>query len=235
MHLLNYQLKRWAVILWPLFLLPNSALSQDEIRRHFWIDYYSDHNLGSKWNYEWNVGLKYLVNGERYSKSKLRNTLSYELNDKISLIKGLDFHSRIGAKHAGNWEIRAWQAVKLKCILFQLVPLSNLLAFEERILHASGESGTALMGRFRYELGVNVPLGIGPLYVPFKEEIYLNTGEGARHFDHISRINIGLGCHINQSIRAEASLVNQHSLRNGERSIHFTDKLCRLKLRYRWN
>jgi len=234
MHKKLCLLENWGAVLLAFFLFPTMAQSQDT-RQHFWIDAYNYFDLGPKWIYEFNPGLKIQANGERHTRYKFRNSLSYALSEKVSLINGLDYHMSADKAHKGNWEIRAWQAVKLKCLLFKTVPIANLLAFEERVMRFLGETRASLMGRVRYEFGVNVPLMVNPLYLPLSQDVYLNTGKSALRFAHISRTNLGLGCRVNDFIRAEVLFVKQHTLNYGERTFRLTDNLFRFKLRYNWN
>lgn len=236
------QLNVFKFVLATAFILPAPFCleAQHLQRRHVWTDYYNYHVLGPRWNYEWNVALRFLLNGDRYSRYNLRNSLAYRMNDCISVYQGLNFHSMDDHFKANSFEFRSWQAVRLRFIAFKTLPVDNRFTFEERFFRFAQDEGLIYMKRFRYEVASSIALGRRSdtesyCYLPLSEEVLLNLGKDRSRQAHINRISIGLGCRLNRSVRAEAVFVKQHTKTNDERGFRPTDQLYRLKLRYNWN
>jgi hypothetical protein len=189
--------------------LPNSIQSQESDLGN-WLIYIGNKKLNEKWNLHNEVQYRnYNAIGD-LEQLLLRTGLGYTFNDsKNNILLGYGYI--LSENYIGNTdnkvsvnEHRIYQQFTSKQNVGK-VKLSHRYRFEQRFVESDFKM------RFRYFLGLNVPLtnnenGKNDFYLSAYNEIFLNTKSSV--FDR-NRVYGGLGYKINKSIRVEAGYMNQ--------------------------
>lgn len=189
--------------------LPNSIQSQESDLGN-WLIYIGNKKLNEKWNLHNEIQYRnYNAIGD-LEQLILRTGLGYTFNDsKNNILLGYGYI--VSENYIGNIdnkvsvnEHRIYQQFTSKQNVGK-VKLSHRYRFEQRFVESDFKM------RFRYFLGLNVPLtnnenGKNDFYLSAYNEIFLNTKSSV--FDR-NRVYGGLGYKINKSIRVEAGYMNQ--------------------------
>ncbi len=191
------------------FMLPNVVQSQDSDFGN-WLIYIGNKKLNDKWNIHNEVQYRnYNAVGD-LEQLLLRTGLGYTFNDnKNNILLGYGYilsENYIGDtddKFSVN-EHRIYQQFTSKQSVGK-VKLSHRYRFEQRFVESDFRM------RFRYFLGLNIPLktnedGKKDIYLSAYNEIFLNTESSV--FDR-NRVYGGLGYKFNKDIRIEAGYMNQ--------------------------
>lgn len=191
------------------FMLPNVVQSQDSDFGN-WLIYIGNKKLNDKWNIHNEVQYRnYNAIGD-LEQLLLRTGLGYTFNDnKNNILLGYGYilsENYIGDtddKFSVN-EHRIYQQFTSKQSVGK-VKLSHRYRFEQRFVESDFRM------RFRYFLGLNIPLktnedGKKDIYLSAYNEIFLNTESSV--FDR-NRVYGGLGYKFNKDIRIEAGYMNQ--------------------------
>lgn len=190
-------------------LLPKIAQSQDSDFGN-WLIYIGSKKLNEKWNLHHEVQYRnYNAVGD-LEQLLLRTGIGYTFNDKKNNVL-LGYGYILSENYIGDTddkmsvnEHRIFQQFTSKQKV-GAVKLNHRYRFEQRFVESDFKM------RFRYFLGINVPLskteeGEGKLYASAYNEIFLNTKSSI--FDR-NRLYGGLGYKINKNIRLEAGYMNQ--------------------------
>jgi len=196
--------------------LPIIAFSQESNLGNWWI-YFGNKQINTKWNWHHEVQYRnYNVIGD-LEQLLLRTGLGYNLsenNNNILLGYGYilseNYLSGTDEKFQVN-EHRIYQQFITKHNINRLA-LQHRFRFEERFVESDFKT------RFRYFLGLNVPVSKkelidNTLYLSAYNELFLNTENEI--FDR-NRLYGGIGYKINNTIRFELGYMNQF-FRSGER------------------
>lgn len=205
----NNTLKITLVALILGLMLPNVAQSQESDFGN-WLIYIGNKKLNQKWNLHHEVQYRnYNAIGD-LEQLLLRTGLGYTFNDnKNNVLLGYGYilsENYIGDtddKVSVN-EHRIFQQFTSKQKIGK-VKLNHRYRFEQRFVESDFKM------RFRYFLGINVPLsckeeGNNDFYLSAYNEIFLNTKTSI--FDR-NRLYGGLGYKVNKNIRVEAGYMNQ--------------------------
>ena len=189
--------------------LPNSIQSQESDLGN-WLIYIGNKKLNEKWNLHNEVQYRNYNAIGNLEQLLLRTGLGYTFNDsKNNILLGYGYI--LSENYIGNTdnkvsvnEHRIYQQFTSKQNVGK-VKLSHRYRFEQRFVESDFKM------RFRYFLGLNVPLtnnenGKNDFYLSAYNEIFLNTKSSV--FDR-NRVYGGLGYKINKSIRVEAGYMNQ--------------------------
>lgn len=192
-----------------IFILPFISYSQDSNLGN-WLIYIGNKKLNDGWNIHNEVQYRnYNAIGD-LEQLLLRTGVGYNLtenNNNILLGYGYilseNYIAHTGDKISIN-EHRIFQQFTTKQSLWK-VKLSHRYRFEQRFVESDFKM------RFRYFLGVNIPLqnkedGKNPLYLSAYNEIFLNTESAI--FDR-NRVYAGFGYKINNNIKVELGYMNQ--------------------------
>lgn len=175
-----------------------------------WLIYIGNKKLNNKWNIHNEVQYRnYNAIGD-LEQLLLRTGLGYTFNDnKNNLLLGYGYI--LSENYVGNTddkvsvnEHRIFQQFTSKQNI-GAVKLSHRYRFEQRFVESDFKM------RFRYFLGLNIPLnkkedGSSKYYVSAYNEIFLNTKTSI--FDR-NRVYAGIGYSINSKLRLEAGYMNQ--------------------------
>ncbi|MGB0897085.1 MAG: DUF2490 domain-containing protein [Flavobacteriaceae bacterium] len=188
-------------------MLPCFTYSQESNLGN-WLIYIGNKKLNEKWNLHHEVQYRnYNAVGD-LEQLLLRTGLGYTFNGaKNNVLLGYGYilsENYIGDtddKNAVN-EHRIFQQFTSKQNV-GVVKLNHRYRFEQRFVEDDFKM------RFRYFLGLNIPLGnkdISKCYLSSYNEIFLNTESAV--FDR-NRLYGGIGYKLNKSIRLEAGYMNQ--------------------------
>ncbi len=190
-------------------MLPNVAQSQESDFGN-WLIYIGNKKLNQKWNLHHEVQYRnYNAIGD-LEQLLLRTGLGYTFNDnKNNVLLGYGYI--LSENYIGDTDDKV--SVNEHRIFQQFtsnqkvgkVKLNHRYRFEQRFVESDFKM------RFRYFLGVNVPLsckeeGKNDFYFSAYNEIFLNTKTSI--FDR-NRLYGGLGYKVNKNIRVEAGYMNQ--------------------------
>ena len=192
-----------------MFLLPFSSKAQDSNLGN-WLIYIGNKKLNSKWNIHNEIQYRnYNAIGD-LEQLLLRTGIGYNLtenNNNILLGYGYilseNYIDDSDAKVSVN-EHRIFQQFTTKQLLWK-VKLSHRYRFEQRFVESDFKM------RFRYFLGLNIPLqykegGKNPLYLSAYNEIFLNTESSI--FDR-NRVYGALGYKFSDQLKLELGYMNQ--------------------------
>lgn len=195
-------------------MLPSMVQSQDSNFGN-WLIYIGNKKLNQKWNLHNEIQYRnYNAIGD-LEQLLLRTGLGYTFNEnKNNVLLGYGYI--LSENYIGNSnettsvnEHRIFQQFITKQKIGQ-VKLNHRYRFEQRFVESNFKM------RFRYFLGLNVPLSNkekNNYYVSAYNEIFLNTKSAV--FDR-NRLYGGIGYHLNKNIKLEAGYMNQF-FENGNR------------------
>lgn len=201
-------------------VLPFFAMSQDSNLGN-WLIYIGNKKLNSKWNIHNEVQYRnYNAVGD-LEQLLLRTGVGYNLsenNDNILLGYGYILSENYVGDSDDKISInehRIFQQFTTKQKVGS-VGLSHRYRFEQRFVEDDFKM------RFRYFLGINVPLQYkedakNPLYLSFYNEIFLNTKSSV--FDR-NRVFGGLGYKFSDNLRMELGYMNQFFETSGRDQIN---------------
>ena len=204
----NMNKKAIIIALTFLLALPTIVKAQESNLGN-WLIYIGNKKLNSKWNIHNEVQYRnYNAIGD-LEQLLLRTGVGYNLNEKNNVLLGYGYilsENYIGDsddKISVN-EHRIFQQYITKQTVGS-VTLSHRYRFEQRFVE------DVFKMRFRYFLGLNIPLkknesGASPLYLSAYNEIFLNSKSSI--FDR-NRVYGGLGYNLNKNIKLELGYMNQ--------------------------
>jgi len=197
------------VALTVVLMLPLFAQSQESDFGN-WLIYIGNKKINNKWNIHNEVQYRNYDAAGDLEQLLLRTGLGYAFNEsKNNVLLGYgyilseNYLSNTDEKISVN-EHRIFQQFTSKQNVGS-VKLNHRYRFEQRFVEADFKL------RFRYFLGLNIPLnkneeGNNKYYVSAYNEIFLNTKSSV--FDR-NRVYLGIGYNINSNIRIEAGYMNQ--------------------------
>jgi len=194
------------VAMFILTLLPIFSYAQNSDLGN-WMIYIGSKKVNSKWNIHHEVQYRnYNAVGD-LEQLLLRTGLGYNLTDNANLLLGYGFI------HSENYQNNSTEKVNVdEHRIFQqfitkgkvgIVSLQHRYRFEQRFVEDDFKM------RFRYFLGVNVPLKFNEnskFYLSGYNEIFLN--DKADVFDR-NRTYFGLGHKFNSALKLEVGYMNQ--------------------------
>jgi len=189
-----------------MLMLPIFTIAQDSNFGN-WMIYFGNKQLNSKWNLHHEVQYRnYNVIGD-LEQLLLRTGLGYNITDKTNVLMGYgyilseNYIADTDEKFQVN-EHRIYQQLITKQN-YKNISIQHRYRFEQRFV----ENDFKL--RFRYFLGLNVPLSskeINKWYLSAYNELFINTESSV--FDR-NRLYGGLGYKISDSVRMELGYMNQ--------------------------
>lgn len=202
---LNKKLSMVALIIG--LMLPSLAQSQESNFGN-WLIYIGNKKLNQRWNLHQEVQYRNYNTIGDLEQLLLRTGLGYTFNDnKNNLLLGYGYI--LSENYMGNTdekvsvnEHRIFQQFTSKQKIGK-VKLNHRYRFEQRFVESDFKM------RFRYFLGVNIPLSNkekNNYYLSSYNELFLNTESPV--FDR-NRLYGGFGYHLNKNIRLEAGYMNQ--------------------------
>ncbi|MFT6336442.1 MAG: hypothetical protein ACJATI_003201 [Halioglobus sp.] len=203
----NFQIKIIAILI--LFLGANGIHAQESSLGN-WLIYIGNKKIDSKWNIHHEVQYRnYNAVGD-LEQLLLRTGIGYNLTENgNNLLLGYGYiHSEnyLGQsdKKVSLGEHRIFQQFITKQKVGK-VSLQHRYRFEQRFV------ADDVKLRFRYFLGINVPIanineGKNPLYLSIYNEIFINSVENV--FDR-NRLYGGIGYKINDNLKMELGYMNQ--------------------------
>ena len=201
-------------------VLPFFAMSQDSNLGN-WLIYIGNKKLNSKWNIHNEVQYRnYNAVGD-LEQLLLRTGVGYNLTENNNnLLLGYGYilsenYSGDSDEKVSVNEHRIFQQFTTKQKVGK-IGLSHRYRFEQRFVEEDFKM------RFRYFLGINVPLqykeeGKNPLYLSLYNEIFLNTESSV--FDR-NRVYGGLGYTFSDNLRMELGYMNQFFENSGRDQIN---------------
>ena len=190
-------------------MLPNIAQSQDSDFGN-WMIYIGNKKLNDKWNLHNEVQYRNYNAISDLEQLLLRTGLGYTFNEaKNNILLGYGYI--LSENYAGNTdekisinEHRIYQQFTSKQSIGK-VKLNHRYRFEQRFVESDFKM------RFRYFLGLNIPLnnkenGENAFYLSAYNEIFLNTESSI--FSR-NRVYGGIGYKINKNIKIETGYMNQ--------------------------
>jgi hypothetical protein len=202
----NTKLKIAALIL--VFVLPFFAIAQDSSLGN-WLIYIGNKKVNEKWNIHNEVQYRNYNGIGDLEQLLLRTGVGYNLSQNSNLLLGYGYilsENYIGDtedKFSVN-EHRIFQQFTSKQSIGR-VALSHRYRFEQRFVE------DVFKMRFRYFLGINVPLQNiekvdNSFYLSAYNEIFLNSKSAI--FDR-NRVYGGLGYKVNSALKFELGYMNQ--------------------------
>ena len=182
-----------------------------------WLLYLGNKQLNERWNLWHEVQLRQYNAVGDLEQLLLRTGLGYRLDDNgANLLLGYAYirsENYIGNTDdkVGFDESRLYQQLTTRQSIGR-VQLQHRYRFEQRFVEGAAET---VRLRFRYFLGINVPL-LGPTiedkepYLTAYNEIFLNKSEPTlRQIFDRDRVYGGLGYRLNEHLRFELAYMNQ--------------------------
>jgi hypothetical protein len=227
--------KFWLLL---FFFVPVYSLQAQVEKQQAWMDFYNEFRLGERWRYNSEIGLRLLLNEEKWTRYNIRNIFIYRASNLLSFSSGLNLHNLYHNFATKDYEIRPWQGIRISFPLSKSISLSNNLRFEERIIFYRKEKNR-LLGRFRYEIGTRFPIrgksSQELFYVPLSNEFIVTMKRQHGNYPLANRLNVGMGYHFNSTVSAELGYVKQHAKSTDHDIFLGTDDIYRIKLRYKWD
>lgn len=201
---MNIKLK--TVALAAMLMLPFFSTAQDSNFGN-WLIYFGNKKFNSKWNLHHEVQYRnYNAIGD-LEQLLLRTGVGYNLSDDTNVLLGYGYI--LSENYLGDTDAK--EQINEHRIFQQFISKHNVIGismqhryrFEQRFIEGDFKL------RFRYFLGLNVPLGKNEdkqYYFSAYNEVFLNTKTAI--FDR-NRLYGGFGYKINQNIRVEIGYMNQ--------------------------
>ena len=191
-----------------VLLLPVFALSQDSNLGN-WLIYFGNKKINSKWNWHHEVQYRnYNAVGD-LEQLLLRTGLGYNVSENNNLLLGYGYIASENYVDGSNKkesvnEHRIYQQFITKKN-YNRIGLQHRFRFEQRFVEADFKL------RFRYFLGINLPLSKKEMidktiYFSAYNENFLNTKNDV--FDR-NRLYNGIGFKLNHTVRFELGYMNQ--------------------------
>ena len=190
-------------------MLPNFGQSQDSDFGN-WLIYIGNKKLNNKWNIHNEIQYRNYNTIGDLEQLLLRTGLGYTFNENRNNVL-LGYGYILSENYIGNTDKK--NAVNEHRIFQQFtskqnvgsVKLNHRYRFEQRFVESDFKM------RFRYFLGLNIPLcknenNASKYYLSVYNEIFLNTKTSI--FDR-NRVYAGIGYNINNRLRLEAGYMNQ--------------------------
>ena len=207
-------------LLFIVFLIPKTTVAQDSSLGN-WLIYIGNKKLNNGWNIHNEVQYRNYDAVGDLEQLLLRTGLGYNLTENNNnLLVGYGYilsENYVGEteeKVSGN-EHRIFQQFTTKQKVGK-IGLSHRYRFEQRFVEDDFKM------RFRYFLGLNIPLqyseeGKNPLYLSAYNEIFLNTKSSV--FDR-NRLYGGLGYKFSNNLKLELGYMNQFFENTGRDQIN---------------
>ena len=169
-----------------------------------WLVYIGSKQLNSKWNLHHEIQYRNYNAGGDLEQLLLRTGLGYKIGEKSNLLLGYGYINSENFTGNGNEQVtveehRIFQQFINKGTLGS-VRIQHRYRFEQRFVANDFKT------RFRYFLGLNIPLKDSKYYVSAYNEIFLN---GASNVFDRNRIYGGLGYKIKKGIKIELGYMSQ--------------------------
>lgn len=203
-----------------VFAMPKSTYAQDSNLGN-WLIYIGNKKLNEKWNIHNEIQYRnYNAVGD-LEQLLIRAGVGYNLTENNNNVL-LGYGYILSENYIGDTddkvsvnEHRIFQQFTTKQSLWK-VKLSHRYRFEQRFVEGDFKM------RFRYFLGLNIPLqykedGKNPLYLSAYNEIFLNTKSSV--FDR-NRVYGGLGYKFSKQLKVELGYMNQFFETSGRDQIN---------------
>tara|TARA_R110000787_G_scaffold105773_3_gene213307 strand:+ start:5424 stop:6065 length:642 start_codon:yes stop_codon:yes gene_type:complete len=169
-----------------------------------WLVYIGSKQLNSKWNLHHEIQYRNYNTGGDLEQLLLRTGLGYKIGEKSNLLLGYGYINSENFTGNGNEQVtveehRIFQQFINKGTLGS-VSIQHRYRFEQRFVANDFKT------RFRYFLGLNIPLKDSKYYVSAYNEIFLN---GASNVFDRNRIYGGLGYKIKKGVKIELGYMSQ--------------------------
>ncbi len=187
-----------------LFLLLSSGVKGQENGPGNWLVYIGSKQLNSKWNLHHEVQYRnYNIIGD-LEQLLIRTGLGYNIGSRSNLLLGYGYINSENFSGNGDDQItveehRVFQQLITKHRIGS-VDLQHRYRFEQRFIESDFKT------RFRYFLGINIPLKNSKYYMSAYNEIFLNGTSNV--FDR-NRIYGGLGYKLSKGVKMEVGYMSQ--------------------------
>ena len=184
-------------------LISLSAASQENGLGN-WLIYIGSKQLNSKWNLHHEIQYRnYNILGD-LEQLLIRTGLGYDIGSKSNILLGYGYINSENFTGDANdqttvEEHRIFQQFITKQTIGS-VSLQHRYRFEQRFVESDFKT------RFRYFLGINLPLKNPKYYLSAYNEIFLNGKSNV--FDR-NRVYGGLGCKISKGVKLELGYMSQ--------------------------
>ena len=184
-------------------LISLSAASQENGLGN-WLIYIGSKQLNSKWNLHHEIQYRNYNTLGDLEQLLIRTGLGYDIGSKSNILLGYGYiNSENFTGNANDQttveEHRIFQQFITKQTIGS-VSLQHRYRFEQRFVESDFNT------RFRYFLGINLPLKNPKYYLSAYNEIFLNGKSNV--FDR-NRVYGGLGCKISKGVKLELGYMSQ--------------------------
>ncbi|NQY00651.1 MAG: DUF2490 domain-containing protein [Flavobacteriaceae bacterium] len=184
-------------------LISLSAASQENGLGN-WLIYIGSKQLNSKWNLHHEIQYRNYNTLGDLEQLLIRTGLGYDIGSKSNILLGYGYiNSENFTGNANDQttveEHRIFQQFITKQTIGS-VSLQHRYRFEQRFVESDFKT------RFRYFLGINLPLKNPKYYLSAYNEIFLNGKSNV--FDR-NRVYGGLGCKISKGVKLELGYMSQ--------------------------
>lgn len=200
----------------------SASLAQGQGRRvtdansNLWISHMGDHRLGAHWGVHTEAHWRRTELGKCWQQLLLRPAVNYHMSDQVMFTVGYSYYVNYGYGgypiRFSNWEHNVYEQVQLGGS-FGRMKVAHRFRLEQRFLariktSESDPNRTELdrylyQNRFRYRVGVTIPLGkhekAGPgvFSANLYDEVFLNFGDSERlDFIQQNRVSALLGYQV---------------------------------------
>ncbi len=194
----------------------NFSFSQKQIDNQFnsWWTYSGNHQLSDKWGIHTLISIRRNDFVKNWQQSLVRLGVNYKVKENFILTSGYDW---VETFPYGKQPI-AEQITEQR--FFQQAILKNKvgrISFKHRYkLEQRFVTGNSVKNRFRYRLGVSIPLEKKESKLSFTvfDEIFLNLGTNTKgYFFNQNWIYAGFGYRLNKSSTLKLGYMNQHLIK----------------------
>jgi hypothetical protein len=229
--------KRFAILLFVVFLIIGRNVAQDSNTLQNWFDYTQINKINGNWSYLGDYAFRFQIENPESKWWLIHARPSFIFKNKaIYDLRGGIMFKYIKAEGGAGIEIRPWQGARVYWPNFGRFRFNNYFRAEQRFEIELDSDESNFVFKLRYKLSTNIPINnpvitSKTIYVLVGYELFFNISRDNEEFiDDRTRFNIGVGYRFNPKTDLRLQYLFQRSRVNLDESNDFNDNIIRISV-----